>query len=303
MMVHDGVLWAVDLEDTAMHPLTFGDLEDAVWPAIDAAVDAGLDEEHVGFPHRLIADADGRLWDLEGSLQGYMPLAALEVHPQPLAALEFHPQPPTRAAASASAAEPELEAPELEVPVPELDAPAPEFEAPELEAPAASTLNAFGLATMVGDGADFHARVASGCCISFRIYSDHTWMAINFDVISRLGKNGARICPLKVDAHITLIRAPTLDPEAISVAVVHGQKLVDGWLKKKDISHFTGRAAFVHANLCGQDYAWADLLVGQNLTDTCHRLAGELCRHMRTKWAGGWYLRREFHISFETWKL
>ena len=28
LMVHNGVLWAVDLEDSAIHPLTFGDLED-----------------------------------------------------------------------------------------------------------------------------------------------------------------------------------------------------------------------------------------------------------------------------------
>lgn len=297
LIVHDGFLWAVDLEDTAMHPLTFRDLEEAVWLAIDAALDAGLDEDEVGYPHRFITDADGALWDLEGSRQeGYMPFVASEVHPQPptRAALELHPQ------------QPELEAPELEAPVPELEAPAPELEAPvpEHEAPAPElvALNAFGLATMVGDRSDFHAHVASGCCISFRIRSDHTWMAINFDAISRFDTNGARTHPLKVNAHITLLRVPTLDPEAISVAVVHGQKLVDGWLKKKDISQFTGRAAFLQIYMSQPDYAWADLLVGQNLTDTCHTLATELCRHMKTRWTGGWYPRREFHISFETWK-
>ena len=301
-MVRDGFLWAVDLEDVGMHAVTFDDLEEVVWLAIDAALDAGLDEDSIGFPHRLIMEEDGALRDLLGEHQGYMPLAALEVHPQP----------PTEAA-STSAAKPELEVPELEAPSPEVHPPAPEFE--ELvEVPAASSayyslasaadeidIDAFGLAKMVGDRTPFLAHVATSPRLSFRVHKDHTWLAINFDAISRFGSDGERAFLLKVDAHITLMCAPPLDPEAVSAAVAHGEELVNGWLQKKqDISHFTGQACFIHTNLCQPNYAWADLLVGSRLYDTCHRLAAQLSRHMGTRWVKGWNLRREFHISFST---
>ena len=165
-------------------------------------------------------------------------------------------------------------------------------------------MNTFGLAKMVGDRTPFLAHVATGRCLSFRINSDHTWLAINFDKISRsrFASDGARSFVLKVDAHISLMRAPTLDPEVVSAAVAHGEELVDGWLKKQDISHFTGQAAFLQADLCTPNYAWADLSVGQRLTETCHRLVWELSGHMRTRWAQGWHPRREFHISFATWR-
>ena len=50
VMVRDGVLWVVDLDDVALFPNTYNDLEQVLWEAIDAAVDAGMDEDLIGFP-------------------------------------------------------------------------------------------------------------------------------------------------------------------------------------------------------------------------------------------------------------
>ena len=78
-------------------------------------------------------------------------------------------------------------------------------------------------------------------------------------------------------------------------AVEQCAAVVPKWLKSKDLDHFSGSALF-HEELGEDGYAWADLISGTRLMDTCFRLASELGKKL------GWWWKpnRAFHASFRS---